>query len=316
MSKVIIFDFDQTLYSGQVKKEKNYDYHMLRDVFRDLDERKFKKLLVKYGVTRKTLNPDKVVEIALAEGKDTIHTVSPYLDEHDEHMSKSKDTHAIDNEVLKGLTLQGYKIYVVSNSPTKNVLRNCKSLGIDTKYINVLGMRHKVGMIGYHKAQKDDRYIQVMDIEKVLPQDCIVFGNSKDADLVPAIKLGMRAVHCIDSNYLTLENIVNCIEDSKVANIETVLPLEYKALKNLEKQHAVKVATMERNLTVDELISGCTANVNNLVPVKDENQNQNEIQENVIEDEMVMDKANELQKPTINPVIINQQCNNNRPGLQ
>ena len=313
MNKIIIFDFDQTLYSGHVKKEKDYDYNMLRDVFRDLDERQFKKLLTKYGVTRKTLNPDKVVEIALAEGKDTIHTISPYLDEHDEHMAKSKNTHTIDNEVLKNLAIQGYTIYVVSNSPTNNVLRNCKSLGIDTQHINVLGMRHKVGMIGYHKAEKNDRYLQVMNIEKVLPQDCIVFGNSKNADLVPAISLGMRAVHCTDANYLTLENIINCIEDTNVANIETVLPMEYKLLKNLERQHVAKVATMERNLTVDELISGCTVNVKEQVKDK---QNQKEVQENVIEDEMVMEKLDKFEKPTINPVIIKQQNNNNRPGLQ
>ena len=222
MVKIIIFDFDQTLYSGPVSRKRNYDMDRLRKAFNELNDQEFDQILKKYRIMRKNITPDKVVEVLIAEKKNTLTTNSPYLASEPENMKKTIFTELIDNEVLSQLYREGYKLFIVSNSPKESVERNCKTLGIDIENFTIIGMPYLAGLKNYGIKNKMARYKQIMETENVEPQECLVIGNSYKADLIPAQNLGMRSVHCTDASCLTYRNIVKFCESETGSNVQVI----------------------------------------------------------------------------------------------
>ncbi len=250
--KVIIFDFDHTLYSGNVKRKENYAYNMLCNVFKDRDDGQIKALLDKYGVSKPELTNDDVVRITLGEGRDTLSTMSPYLSEKDEEMKLQQGGSIVNPELFNLLQAMGYEIHVVSNSPEKAVRRNAGALDIHIgNNIQVHGMPYLSIFKNYKRISKIYRYREILKNSRVAPDDCIVFGNDVVADVLPAIALGMRGVVCKDSKLLTLKNIENCFNDSNVMSIGEVTTLEYQMLSHIAEHYATKYQTMGNYTNLD-----------------------------------------------------------------
>ena len=248
-NKVIIFDFDHTLYGGEVKIKRNYYYNMLRNAFDNLDNKQFKELLRKYNIKdKKSLTSDIVVDISVKEGKDTFNKVSYYMAVNNEEFGKTISTKTIDNEVFKSLVGDGYKLFIVSNSPQESVVRNAQALGIDLDLVTILGMPYRTPQRFARNGSKMPRYQNILDVTNTKPQNAYVFGNSYVADILPAKYLNMRAITCNDPTYLTYENILDCVNDDKVENIEEVLTEEYQILKGLRKTFKSNTSTTYEHL--------------------------------------------------------------------
>ncbi len=238
-NKNIILDFDHTLYSGKVNKHKRYYYNMLRNVFDDMSNAQFTRLCNKYKVNKDLITSDDVVEIAIKEGKDAFDKVSYYLSVNDEGFTKTASTNTISNETILDLVNRNFKIFVVSNSPTDNVMRNAKALGIDTRHLNIVGMPYRAPMRFMKNANKMERYKLILENTGCDPHNVLVIGNDYLADIKPAIHLGLHAVVCNDARLLTTENIINAFEDKTVSDMQQVNTLEYRLFADSMRNHTI-----------------------------------------------------------------------------
>ncbi len=237
--KVIIFDFDHTLYSGNIGRKKNYAYNMLRNAFDELSNEQFDALLSKHGVRNiSKLTNDQVVDIVTKEGKDAMSTVTPYLDSEDELIQVLQGGNVVDGMLFKDLLAKGYEIHIVSNSPNDSVRRNAEALGIRISGdIQIHGMPYLSIFKNFKKVSKLHRYREILESSRVAPSDCVVLGNDVVADVLPAMALGMHGVVCKDCRLLTTKNIEYCVNDPNVANIGEVTTLEYQMLNNIVEHH-------------------------------------------------------------------------------
>lgn len=266
MNKIIIFDFDDTLYSGGIKKADNYDYNMLRSMFSELNDRAFDRLCKKYKIKDKNqITDDLCVEIAVKEGKDPFETISSYFEKNDEKFERTPTTKTISNEVLKTLKKLGYDIFVVSNSPQTAVVRNAMALGLDLSLTTIYGMPYRVPYDNFKHGNKVHRYKTILEKTGIAPENITVIGNSFEADIIPAMQLKMHGVVCENAELLTVENIEMCVNDRNIINITQVTNEDYKTQQqesNLQNKYNIpqtknvmpKTNTSEFTVRVDSSV--------------------------------------------------------------
>ena len=107
-------------------------------------------------------------------------------------------TKTIDNKLLKELEKE-YNLYIVTNSPTKQIEAYAKELNIDLSvfkhiYAN-FETRWRSG------TTKEIYYKDIIKKEQILPKECLVIGDSYSSDLEPAIMLGMNTLLVDNQNW-------------------------------------------------------------------------------------------------------------------
>jgi len=193
--KCIIFDFDDTLYTGEVwgnwpkflttcylqalPHKKSYDipYEAL------LSGADFVDCLVKEGVSSK---------VFVKYQEENIYPFS------------TEDVRGVDSEVLKKLKPQCF-LSIVSNSSVPYIKHYCKKLGIDLKLFDDV-LQNEFLQKDMSKAVN---YKKIMKKHKLQPEEILVIGDHYKNDILPAINLGMKS-HLID-NVVELEEYLNTI---------------------------------------------------------------------------------------------------------
>lgn len=192
-TKVVVFDFDNTLYVGidWTKEWAEFCKKGLRFVFRDWDDKSFEKMiktenLVNYtsdGIIRTIKKYNKSPEDWIA-----FRTINNCELDYSNCISISED-------VLKSFA-EKYVLYVVSNSTHKDIEDMAFRFDID------LSLFKEIIINDYkHGAGKKFFYEEIIKKEKIKPSELFAIGDSEQNDIIPALELGARGKVVQDCNF-------------------------------------------------------------------------------------------------------------------
>ena len=186
--KVIIFDFDGTLYKYLEWKGYNQFFIKgIRKLFPELSDDEFNFYIKKY----KILNGDRTSE----------RTAKLLLDLHNstkgfynflktvDFACNWEDGEIFPQELLEKLSKK-YKLIIVSNSAEENIKFVSKNMGIDLKYFKeiISNQFKKEDLTKAYNLKK------ILKKENVLPSQILMVGDSYKYDLKPARELGFRTL--------------------------------------------------------------------------------------------------------------------------
>lgn len=196
MLKVIIFDFDGTLYNGWVWDGwQDYINKFLNSYFKS--EKEKNEFLKEYVQGYEYLD-----ERAICEGLiQKIGTAKPMLDylENEFYPYHSPDLQYISVDFLKELSKK-YHLYIVSNTPDKSVKIHLKNNNIDENLFKEV-IYNKCDSLN---ASKKAKFEEIMKKENAEPSEILVVGDTYSIDIEPAKMLKMNTLYV-----RTLQDIYN-----------------------------------------------------------------------------------------------------------
>ena len=183
--KSVIFDFDETLYSGGDWSQYDkyvYDMFVEANIFKDFDEAE-RVLFENYPD-----EPDigqRALKYCTDNGIST-SLVSEYNESHFFDVGLSK-VDRLDASKLVELS-KFYPLYVVSNSSLQYVEKSAKILGIDCKIFKAM-MTNKFDS---NDITKTPNLKRVLEISGQKPEEILMVGDNAVLDIEPAKKLGLQ----------------------------------------------------------------------------------------------------------------------------
>lgn len=211
--KVLIFDFDGTFYTGDqaFSKIENYVNKNKRKFLPNLTNEQYKKI-VKENPTWKDVyvGADVVNFIYMLKKKYTEYKISVkdfwnWQESKPDPLVIDKNQ-VVDVNFLKNICQQ-YPTYVVSNSSPNHVTFYMKKLKINPNWFKAIISNHFIAK----DRTKQHYYEKILQQENCLPQNCFVFGDSMQNDLIPAQKLNINTYLITDANDIpnTVLNALN-----------------------------------------------------------------------------------------------------------
>ncbi|MBO7218622.1 MAG: HAD family hydrolase [Clostridia bacterium] len=195
--KVIIFDFDGTFYSGKHKYDNvkdNVDADR-RKFFPKLSDKQYNKLIedepkfLEMESTRDIVNYMKYINQMYPKLK--VDVTDFYNWQNSTHYDVIIDPkELVDLERLESLCKEK-PVYVVSNSSPTHVEYYMKKIGVKKKWFQDVISNE----FDPFDTTKKHYYIEIMNREKVEPEDVVVLGDDKLSDLRPAEQLGMHTIY-------------------------------------------------------------------------------------------------------------------------
>lgn len=192
-TKVVCFDFDDTLYSGidWTKEWADYCKIGMRKIFSELSDEEFNKLVKKEDVG--TFTSNNIVRIMQKYGKD-VHLWLDYRKMIDCELDYSKCKCISNNELKK--FAKKYVLYIVSNSIRKEIDKTAIYFNMDlTLFKKVVTNDYK------HALDKKYLYEQIIKEEKILPRELFVIGDNKKTDIDPALEIGAKGALVTNCSY-------------------------------------------------------------------------------------------------------------------
>lgn len=189
MIKTIIFDFDDTLYCGSAWT--TWPKYILQGFVKaGVSEDDCKKLYEKYGIETFT-QQSKIVDLCYAENIN-IKKFRNYLKKN-VYQHPFEVTQKISNQFLTDLSKK-YKLYLLSLSEQRYIKFYGKKYGVDLKPFKKL-----ITSDPKNKSKSIDMK-KILEKEKLLPDECMMIGDSLKFDIEPAQALGIKTYH-FNKNY-------------------------------------------------------------------------------------------------------------------
>lgn len=186
MIKTIIFDFDDTLYVGDVWKDwktfllKLYNYVVYND------EEKLKEILKKYDLKKYFSTLDAVI---ISEKENLkAKRVNKFLKKN-VYTHSTKDVKVIDMNFLKELK-KHYHLYVITISGKEYMKKYLKLYKFDKKDFK------KVYSLDMYAKDKTKGLLmkKIMKKEGCKPEEILMVGNNYESDIKPAEELKMNCL--------------------------------------------------------------------------------------------------------------------------
>ena len=184
--KLIIFDFDDTLYEGETWKYwGEYISEMINSLY---DNKKdCKAFAKKYGIVGGSTNQYMAQCVANEFGStqkfvDFMKNVFYQLDE--------PNLKVIENDYLKKLSKK-VKLAIVSNSSRNYLLHYLKRFKIDESNFEYI-LQNEYEMTNYSKGVKYELLLKTLNLN---PQEALVIGDNYETDIKPALSMNINAVH-------------------------------------------------------------------------------------------------------------------------
>lgn len=203
MFKVIIFDFDGTLHNGE--KWENWVEYMqrtLESALPALTPKERNDFLIKYGIDPK--NP-MTADVAVAMIKE-FGTAQGLIDFHSQNIYRLDypNMKFVDPEFIKNLS-KHYTLYIVSNSPVSAIKRHFSHWGIDPAIFKKIYFNQFLPT----DPTKAVFYKEIMEAERVAPEEMLVVGDNFRDDLLPAQKLNIQTfqTHELSDIYTFFNNL-------------------------------------------------------------------------------------------------------------
>lgn len=191
MIKVVIFDFDDTLYSDTnplpwknfciktveyfLKKLKVEDSENILNIVKNsgFSDRQLIKFIVSLG----------------AKEKD----VKDYMKSHNIEGNAFENCKKVSNTTLRDFQ-QYFVMYIVSNSLETSVQDNMELLKIDSSFFK--------DIISNKENSKKGEYENIIKREGILPNGLLVIGNSYSSDILPALEIGANGKVVTSADFL------------------------------------------------------------------------------------------------------------------
>ena len=192
-TKVVVFDFDNTLYMGidWTKEWEDFCKNGLRYVFRDWNDSKFEKMILDENLYNYT--SDGIVKVIKKYQKNVEDWIS-YRTVNDCDLDLSNIITISEDELKK--FAEKYTLYIVSNSTQKDIREMAFKFDIDLSlFKDVIINDYKSG------AGKKTFYEEIIKRENIKPQELFVIGDNEQNDIVPALEIGARGKVVEDCNF-------------------------------------------------------------------------------------------------------------------
>lgn len=191
MIKVVIFDFDDTLYSDTnplpwknfciktveyfLKKLKVEDSENILNIVKNsgFSDRQLIKFIVSLG----------------AKEKD----VKDYMKSHNIEGNAFENCKKVSNTTLRDFQ-QYFVMYIVSNSLETSVRANMAFLRIEPSFFK--------DIISNKEDSKKKEYENIIKREGILPNELLVIGNSYSSDILPALEIGANGKVVTSADFL------------------------------------------------------------------------------------------------------------------
>ena len=198
--KVIIFDFDGTLYCGEdFKSVPQYHKNAIESI---LDEEKLKDFIEKYPQYY-NMSSYKIAEALQRE----------YLMAKDYVAYERRHLFPLD---LENITPMNWDFLYELSQKIPLVIVSNSNLEHQKFYLQHFGLNLNIFSAFYENTfdtpnGKGDYYVDVMKKYNCRPDEVLVIGDSYEPDILPAINLGMRAYHIktIDQVKDVINKIIN-----------------------------------------------------------------------------------------------------------
>ena len=96
------------------------------------------------------------------------------------------------HSILSELKSAGFLIGEVTHGETAWSLRKNEQTGL-VNYMDA------IVAASIHESKSEKHYLQCMNLLSVSPQECVITGDNIQGDIIPAIKLGSRAINIVSS---------------------------------------------------------------------------------------------------------------------
>ncbi len=183
-TKVVVFDFDDTLYSGaDWTPWEEFCKVGLRKMFEELSDEEFKEIEKKYYSDGAT--DESIAGIMLAEGRDP----KKWLKYREENVCEIdySNCKVTSNATLKAFANR-YTLYIVSNSTIKEIEETIELFNINKKYFKAIYSNQFESEL----PTKRKLYGKIIEREKIKPDELFVIGNSYKKDVLPALEMGAK----------------------------------------------------------------------------------------------------------------------------
>lgn len=209
MLKTILFDFDSTIYVGDIGDDGNLNDRTL--VEKCFGQGVYEDFVKRYQVDKKDIKD--IIEICKSEGRDYKQLAKLFSDDFFIHTIKDR-IELLPNSFFQKLSNR-YHLYIVSMSQKKYLEYYFDLYDIDKScFKKILCMdlvRH---------TSKGDIFEQISKKEKCDPEEMLMIGDSYTHDIQPALSLGMKTLHFKGDftqvyDFLTDNNICDCEEFKK-----------------------------------------------------------------------------------------------------
>ena len=185
--KVLIFDFDETLYYSHNMKDYyvNYILTTLQNLT-DLTKEKALELMNKYGFTSN--NGERV---SFGKNCDKFGVTKQQWNNYridNFFQIDYSSAEIVDNSLLNDLS-KLFNLYIVSNEILENLEYKAKMLNIDLSVFKKIYAPLKKDVLNY-KSSKQEIYKQIIEEENCKPQEVFAIGDRYAVDVQPLIELG------------------------------------------------------------------------------------------------------------------------------
>lgn len=189
--KVIIFDFDETMYFCETLKESYIDF--IKTAITSLSnntEEKALELMEQYGFMKRG-------ESRISFGKNC-DKFGVLKDDWDRYRVKNffqfdyANAKIVDNNLYKKLS-KSYSLYIVSNEVLENLKYKAEKLGIDlSPFKNIFAP--KIDEVLTYSNTKKQVYEKIKQIENCHFDQMIVIGDRYSVDIEPLVELGGKGL--------------------------------------------------------------------------------------------------------------------------
>lgn len=174
-TKVVAFDFDDTLYTGV---DWTFWFEHCKKLVKKIvgKQPKEKEKIIEEAFKNKHFNDQDAINLLAQFGyNQNVWIENRMLNKINSATKYFKNAKAIDNEVLREFA-KHYTLYIVTNNYVEGVKMIADALKIDLNYFKDIITAHTK----YNAFSKKYRYLDVCQLEKIKPEELFVIGNSSD----------------------------------------------------------------------------------------------------------------------------------------
>ena len=189
MIKIVIFDFDDTLYSD--KNPKPWRDYCLNAIEFFLQKRSDYQQIMDEVLTRSFSDNQLIVFLKNYDVREEI--INDYFKTHQVEDGTFDNCTIVSDESLASFA-NHFKLFIVSNSKKESVVKNMSILNINPRYF--------IDIISNTETSKTHAYQDIIKKHNISPEELLVIGNSYNSDILPALEIGANGRVVRSANFI------------------------------------------------------------------------------------------------------------------
>lgn len=189
MIKIVIFDFDDTLYSD--KNPKPWRDYCLNAIEFFLQKRSDYQQIMDEVLTRSFSDNQLIAFLKNYDVREEI--INDYFKTHQVEDGTFDNCTIVSDESLANFA-NHFKLFIVSNSKKESVVKNMSILNINPRYF--------IDIISNTETSKTHAYQDIIKKHNISPEELLVIGNSYNSDILPALEIGANGRVVRSANFI------------------------------------------------------------------------------------------------------------------